>query len=108
SCSLALFSRVVEPDVRRLWPQMIVSWVRLLDGRLRDPLIGRDFVIGAAWGTVLRLIDQLYPLASEWLGLASRLSDLNSGPPTEQMLASMAGMRLALGNLAAYCVASLL
>ena len=105
---LWIFYLAVEPDVRRLWTQMIVSWVRLLDGRFRDPLIGRDIVIGGACGIVLRLIDQLYPLASEWLGLASRIGDLNSGPPPDQILASMSGMRLAFGNLATYCVVSLL
>jgi len=37
----------VEPAVRRVWPNMLVSWTRLLDGRWRDPLVGRDLLIGS-------------------------------------------------------------
>jgi hypothetical protein len=40
----------VEPYARRLWPRLMVSWQRLLSGRLRDPLIGRDLLLGLFWG----------------------------------------------------------
>ena len=40
----------VEPFVRRLWPQTIVSWSRILGGKLRDPLVGGDILIGVAFG----------------------------------------------------------
>ena len=40
----------VEPFVRRRWPELIVSWSRLLAGRLRDPLVGRDVLVGGALG----------------------------------------------------------
>ena len=44
----------LEPYVRSKWPQTIVSWSRLLTGRFRDPLVGRDIlygvVLGLAWG----------------------------------------------------------
>jgi predicted Ser/Thr protein kinase len=36
----------VEPYVRRTWPHVMVSWQRLLNGRFRDPLIGRDLLLG--------------------------------------------------------------
>ena len=103
-----IFYLAVEPDVRRLWPQMLVSWVRLLDGRFRDPLIGRDIVVGLLFGVAYRLNDQIYQLASERLGLACRITDLNAGPPIDQMLASLSGLRQAVGNLAGFFVASLL
>ena len=32
----------VEPYVRRYWPEILISWNRLLSGRFRDPLVGRD------------------------------------------------------------------
>jgi hypothetical protein len=35
-----------EPYVRRLWPGTLVSWTRVLSGRVRDPLIGRDVLVG--------------------------------------------------------------
>ncbi|HVZ16750.1 MAG TPA: serine/threonine-protein kinase [Terriglobales bacterium] len=40
----------IEPFVRRHWPHAIITWTRLLSGRLRDPLVGRDLMIGAALG----------------------------------------------------------
>ena len=42
----------LEPYVRSQWPQTIVSWSRLLAGKWRDPLVGRDLL----YGTVLGLI----------------------------------------------------
>jgi serine/threonine-protein kinase len=38
----------IEPFIRRVWPQSMIAYQRLLSGRLRDPLIGRDILIGAA------------------------------------------------------------
>jgi serine/threonine-protein kinase len=40
----------VEPFVRRRWPAMLVAWVRVLAGNVRDPLVGRDILIGCATG----------------------------------------------------------
>ena len=41
-----------EPYVRRWWPQTLVSWARLLEGRGRDPLVGRDVLVGVAIGVL--------------------------------------------------------
>ena len=46
----ALFYFAAEPLVRRRWPEMLVSWSRLVAGRWRDPMIGRDLLIGAVAG----------------------------------------------------------
>ncbi len=46
----------LEPYVRRNWPQTLVSWSRLLMGRLRDPLVGRDLLFGVILGVVWILI----------------------------------------------------
>ena len=35
-----------EPYARKLWPRMLTSWVRFFDGRFRDPLVGRDLLVG--------------------------------------------------------------
>ncbi len=40
----------LEPYVRRNWPQMIISWTRLVSGRFRDPLVGRDLLFGVLLG----------------------------------------------------------
>jgi predicted Ser/Thr protein kinase len=54
-----LFYVGLEPYVRRLWPRSIVSWSRLLAGRLDDPLIGRDVMVGIALGAGIILLQQL-------------------------------------------------
>ena len=40
----------LEPYVRRYWPQAIISWTRVLAGRWRDPLVGRDVLYGVMLG----------------------------------------------------------
>jgi len=39
-----------EPYVRRRWPHILVTWTRLLDGRWRDPLVGRSILVGLLLG----------------------------------------------------------
>jgi hypothetical protein len=46
----------LEPFARRRWPEMLISWTRALSGNWRDPLVGRDALIGAAVGTASGLI----------------------------------------------------
>ena len=43
----------IEPFVRRLWPSAIIAWRRVLEGSWRDPLVGRDVLIGAAVAQIL-------------------------------------------------------
>ncbi len=61
-----------EPFVRRRWPGRIISWSRLLSGDFRDPLVGRDVLIGAAFGLGM-IIAQVYlaRLIPHWLGYSS-------------------------------------
>ena len=54
----------IEPFVRRRWPDLIVSSTRLLAGRMTDPLIGRDVLVGALLGTVGAALNAAYLLAS--------------------------------------------
>jgi hypothetical protein len=68
----ALFYVALEPYVRRFWPQTIITWARVLNGRLRDPLVGRDLLIGALIGVVAALLVELDRLLVGWLGLALR------------------------------------
>jgi hypothetical protein len=42
----------LEPYLRRLWPRVLVSWQRLVTGRLRDPMIGRDILAGFVFAVV--------------------------------------------------------
>jgi predicted Ser/Thr protein kinase len=58
----------LEPHIRRRWPDSIISWNRLLAGRLRDPLIGRDILIGGALGIALALIGRGWQLLPALIG----------------------------------------
>jgi hypothetical protein len=54
----------LEPFLRSRWPGAMISWSRLLAGRLRDPLVGRDILVGACWGFTLLLLIRLSTVAS--------------------------------------------
>jgi serine/threonine-protein kinase len=42
----------LEPFVRRAWPHTLISWTRLMGGRVRDPLVGRDVLAGLLAGII--------------------------------------------------------
>jgi serine/threonine-protein kinase len=65
-CWLLYFA--LEPYVRRRWPWRMISWNRLLAGRFRDPMVGRDILIGALLGVFLTLMHQLGVVVPSWLG----------------------------------------
>ncbi|HEX7286542.1 MAG TPA: serine/threonine-protein kinase [Candidatus Angelobacter sp.] len=50
ACLTWVLYMALEPFVRRLWPQTIISWTRLMGGRVRDPLVGRDVMFGVVLG----------------------------------------------------------
>jgi serine/threonine-protein kinase len=55
----------LEPFVRRRWPACLTSWSRLLAGGFRDPLVGRDLLMGTVIAVVLVFMQRLgYSLAS--------------------------------------------
>jgi len=41
-----MFYLALEPYVRRRWPQTLIAWSRIMEGRLRDPVVGRDLLVG--------------------------------------------------------------
>jgi serine/threonine-protein kinase len=51
-----LFYCAVEPFVRRWWSEMFISWSRLLAGDFRDPMVGRDILVGGLLGLVANLL----------------------------------------------------
>jgi hypothetical protein len=50
SVGLWLIYIALEPYVRRSWPRLLISWSRLLSGEFRDPMVGRDLLVGALLG----------------------------------------------------------
>ncbi|MBZ5589346.1 MAG: protein kinase [Acidobacteriia bacterium] len=49
---LPLIYLALEPYVRRTIPDLLISWARVAEGRLRDPRVGRDLLLGGVAGTV--------------------------------------------------------
>jgi serine/threonine-protein kinase len=58
-----------EPFVRRHWPRQLISWNRLLAGVVRDPLVGRDVLIGLAAGAAITAVLLAMSLLPGWIGL---------------------------------------
>jgi serine/threonine-protein kinase len=46
----------LEPYLRRRYPELLVSWTRLLSGKFRDPLVGRDHLWGVLAGLAVCLV----------------------------------------------------
>ncbi|MGE5126585.1 MAG: serine/threonine-protein kinase [Betaproteobacteria bacterium] len=63
-----LFYLALEPYVRRLRPWTLVSWARLLNGGLRDAVVGRDVLIGMVWGGAVAVLFPLLARALRWFG----------------------------------------
>jgi hypothetical protein len=65
---LALFDAAVlwltylglEPYVRRLSPDSLIGWTRLIGGQWRDPHVGRDLLIGLSAGMGMTLFAALH------------------------------------------------
>jgi len=58
----------LEPYVRQRWPTILISWNRLLVGRFRDPVIGRDILIGGLFGILGTLLTTVLYFAPGWFG----------------------------------------
>jgi hypothetical protein len=84
----------LEPYIRRHWPQVLVSWTNLLAGRVTDPVVGRDVLLGTAlgvgWTLLVRVVDRwsgdselsIYPGATELLtGMRSTAGLILQGVP---------------------------
>ncbi len=50
SILLCVIYSAIEPFVRRHWPHAIISWTRLIAGKVRDPHVGRDVLYGVLLG----------------------------------------------------------
>jgi serine/threonine-protein kinase len=52
-----------EPYVRRRSPETLISWSRLLSGRLRDPMVGANLLVGCVLGIAVAFLYALAPIA---------------------------------------------
>lgn len=92
-----LLYMALEPYVRRLWPDAIISWSRLVSGRLRDALVGRDILYGALLGVGSQL-------AVAGMHLATNLT----GGPAGSPMPSDLGMLLGSSNAVAVLLSGLI
>jgi serine/threonine-protein kinase len=60
----ALVYLALEPYIRRKWPQGLISWARLVSGRWRDAMVGRDLLIGILFGLLHALVASLNGMLS--------------------------------------------
>ena len=79
----------IEPYVRRHWPHAIISWSRLMAGRIRDPLVGRDVLFGVLLGVGWTLIFEFAHLALKHIG----------GKPNDFSPDFLFGPRFVLGSI---------
>lgn len=63
-----LFYLAAEPRVRKVWPHILITWSRLLSGSFRDPLIGRDLLVGAVAGLLMTAVSFLFSMLPQMLG----------------------------------------
>ena len=81
----------IEPYARKLWPRMLTSWVRLFDGRFRDPLVGRDVLTGIGLATGLQVFGSLALFVGERFGLTlletQKIFEIRWGPGSLRGLA---------------------
>ncbi|MDQ3801177.1 MAG: serine/threonine protein kinase [Acidobacteriota bacterium] len=66
---LGMLYLALEPFVRRRWAELLISWNRLLAGDWRDPMVGRDVLIGGIFGLAMTAAIYSRPLLREWSGL---------------------------------------
>jgi len=90
----------LEPFIRRLWPHTIISWSRILGGRVRDPLVGRDILVGSLCGALFGLI--------QWMEFAGR-SRLGVNPfPIQPALDPLLGPRFLASSAIAFSYSAIL
>jgi len=74
----------LEPAIRRRWPHIIIGWTRLLSGKWRDPMVGRDLLYGVVLGLGLNAFfacTTIYDLHQGGLPQASTRLDTLLGFP---------------------------
>jgi len=78
----------IEPIVRRRWPDLLISWSRLLAGRYRDALVGRDALAGILGGATSVLIFNLSNGLANWVNLKG----MTPAPPASPYLLGLSSM----------------
>jgi serine/threonine-protein kinase len=79
------FYLALEPWVRKSWPHTMIGWSRYVTKGIRDPLVGRDLLIGAAAAALFAMISY-----------AQMACHGASGAPDTPALGMLTGLRQSL------------
>jgi len=80
-----VFYLALEPWVRKSWPHTMIGWTRYVTKGIRDPLVGRDLLIGAAAAALFAVISYV-----------QTASHGASGAPDTPALGMLTGLRQSL------------
>ncbi len=75
----------LEPYGRRLWPESLKGWTRLVSGHVRDARVGRDVLIGAAVGAGAHVIAML---ADPLTAMVTHSAPVVSTPDTDFLVSN--------------------
>jgi hypothetical protein len=106
----------LEPYMRRRMPELLIGWARLLEGRVRDPRVGRDVLVGGLFGAAVALVFHAAMAASAWLPIMSQttlpsanVARMGGANPLQCLVALTIGsLEPGVGNFAWYFLLSVL
>jgi hypothetical protein len=91
---LWLMYLAIEPYFRQKWPYTLISWSRLVGGKFRDPMVGRDLLLGALAGTATTLLAAFCYMALPLMGVSQ-------GKPPLVGLGALRGIKEVAGQILA-------
>jgi predicted Ser/Thr protein kinase len=89
----------LEPWIRRFWPEMIITWSRVIAGRWRDQSVARDVMYGVAAATVNQVLQHGIEAVAVGLGASPR-GPIDVTGLFGFVLANLAGQRLVFAVIA--------
>ena len=96
---ISTFARMLyfglEPFVRRRDPHTLIGWMRLISGKIRDPLVGRDVLVGMTYGVLLGVFESADNILLPLFGAVPP-------QPGTPAMESLLGVRQTLGSVFAY------
>lgn len=67
-----------EPYARRRWPEMLISWTRVLSGSVYNARVGRDLLFGALGGVLMALLQNGVNALPVWFRVGNVLPTVPS------------------------------
>jgi serine/threonine-protein kinase len=71
-----MFYLALEPYVRKIWPETVISWSRLLSGKVLDPLVASHVLTGLAVAAVAAVLAELTNIIPMHLGRAAAVPNM--------------------------------